>query len=145
MKLHELKPSSTARKRVGRGIGSGHGKTSGRGTKGQRSRTGSGVKPTFEGGQNALIHRLPKLPGFTSKHPASQIVFTDQLNRFKAQQTITASTLKQAGLIRDDKQPVKLLKRGELTLGVNLALAASRGAQTVVEAAGGSVKTDKKS
>ena len=104
------------RKRVGRGIDSGHGKTSTRGQKGQRARTGSRKRPGFEGGRNPLIRALPKR-GFRRKAglPAPhQIVNIDQLNQFAEGQKITPEQLKAAGLISDARQAVKLLGDGEL-------------------------------
>ena len=81
MKYNELQPvRNKSPKRVGRGIAAGQGKTAGRGTKGQGSRTGSSKRPGFEGGQNPLMQRLPKLHGFTSKRVKAENVFTDQLN-----------------------------------------------------------------
>lgn len=142
MKYHQLdKPKKQHRKRVGRGIGSGYGKTAGRGTKGQNARTGGGVRPGFEGGQNPLSKRLPKVRGANSRHYRKdriQLVHTDQLNRFKAGSKIDRPTLVEAGLIKDQKQPVKLLKRGELEKAVTVSLdAASASAASSVEASGG--------
>lgn len=121
MKYNELNlPAKKDRKRVGRGIGSGYGKTAGRGTKGQNSRTGGGVRPGFEGGQNPLLQRIPKLRGFTSRNPKAQVVHTDQLNVFKSGATVSPQTLLDAGLISDVKVPVKVLLRGKLEHTVKL-------------------------
>ena len=139
MKVHELEIRSKKNaKRVGRGIGSGKGKTAGRGTKGQLSRSGGNLPPHFEGGQNPLVHRIPKQRGFKSLRPRMQIIHTDQLNRFKANQTVGQSELANAGLIRTVKVPTKLLKRGELSkpLILNIKIA-SAAAQKVLESAGG--------
>ncbi len=86
MKYNELQTSKPkSARRLGRGISAGQGKTAGRGTKGQRSRTGSKRRPGFEGGQNPLMQRLPKLPGFRSIRPKSELVYTGQLNQFSGQ------------------------------------------------------------
>src|SRR5687767_3074169 len=114
MKINQLslKPARGT-KRKGRGIGSGQGKTAGRGTKGQNARTGGGVRPGFEGGQNPLMHRIPKQRGFKSLGTKAQVIHTDQLNQFSAR--VGLDELLAAGLISDSRLPVKLLKRGELT------------------------------
>src|SRR5438270_11023419 len=111
MKIHELNVASGEnRKRIGRGIGSGKGKTAGRGTKGQNSRTGGGVRPGFEGGQNPLAKRLPKSRGFKSLNPTNyQVVNIGDLGVFKAGATVDSEGLKKASLISSVKQPVKLL------------------------------------
>ncbi|MBI4101032.1 50S ribosomal protein L15 [Candidatus Microgenomates bacterium] len=142
MKLHELKVQArVSRKRVGRGISSGQGKTAGRGTKGQRARAGGRPRPGFEGGQNPLIHRLPKQKGFTSHRVAHQIIHTDQLNRFDNGQQVTANSLKQAGLIRRIDPPIKLLLRGKLTKSLKIELnGVSAAARKMVEAQGGTIK-----
>src|ERR1700722_20231194 len=99
MKFNELKTASNHQaRRVGRGIAAGQGKTAGRGTKGQMSRTGSHKRPGFEGGQNPLMQRLPKLHGFRSLSTRAEVVYTSQLEQFSGQ-TVTASTLAEAGLI----------------------------------------------
>ncbi len=117
MKIHELKlGSQTDKKRVGRGIGSGYGKTAGRGTKGQNARTGGGVRPGFEGGQNPLAKRLPKKRGLASLNPTNyQVVNLIQLENFKAGGKITLEDLAQAGLVKKANTPVKLLGSGTLT------------------------------
>jgi large subunit ribosomal protein L15 len=98
MKYHELKVASKkSSKRVGRGISAGQGKTAGRGTKGQSSRTGGRVRPGFEGGQNPLYQRLPKLPGFTSHRPKTENVYTGQLDEFSSK-TVDNFTVANAGL-----------------------------------------------
>jgi large subunit ribosomal protein L15 len=143
MKIHELTlTKKTDRKRVGRGIGSGYGKTAGRGTKGQNSRTGGGVRPGFEGGQNPLAKRLPKARGFKSLNPTIyQVINTGELSGFKAGATVDAAALRKAGLIRSVDKPVKLLAHGELTHKLTIkAQAASRTAKAAVEAAGGTVE-----
>jgi large subunit ribosomal protein L15 len=137
MKYHELqvvKPK--AGKRVGRGIAAGQGKTAGRGTKGQGSRTGSSAKPGFIGGSTPLMIQLPKLPGFKSKRTPACNVYTGQLNAFKG--TVDNAVLAEAGLIANGFTRVKLIAKGELTtkLTVNLQ-GASASAVAAIEAAGG--------
>ena len=132
------------RKRVGRGIGSGHGKTSTRGQKGQRARTGSGKRPGFEGGRNPLIRRLPKR-GFrqkaTGRRSPLAIVNVDQLNRFDAGARITPVQLKEAGLIDDLSLGVKLLGDGALTKRITVAIhRASESAKAKIEQAGGTIE-----
>jgi large subunit ribosomal protein L15 len=143
MKIHELNVTPTTdRKRVGRGIGSGTGKTAGRGTKGQNARTGGGVRPGFEGGQNPLAKRLPKKRGFSAVNRLEyQIVNLSSLSRLGSATVVDASVLKGAGLISSATRPVKLLANGEtsakLTLKVN---AASASAKAAIEKAGGTVE-----
>lgn len=141
MKVHELNLTATAdRKRVGRGIGSGYGKTAGRGTKGQKARTGGNIRPGFEGGQNPLAKRLPKKRGFTALNPTIyQVVNLDQLGRFKAGATIDAAVLAEAGLIKHLDRRVKVLAQGELTVALTIKVqAASQAAQDAITGAGGS-------
>src|SRR6476469_9971868 len=115
MKFNELQlTKNKSNKRVGRGIAAGQGKTAGRGTKGQKARTGATRKPGFEGGQNPLMQRLPKLPGFRSHRAKAEIVFTGQLEKL-AGSTIDATALAAAGLISSPHVKVKLLTKGELT------------------------------
>lgn len=139
MKFNELQ-TTRARKatRVGRGISAGKGKTAGRGTKGQRSRAGSGKKPGFEGGQNPIMQRLPKLPGFRSLRTPAETVYTGQLEAF-AGKKVTTTVLAEAGLITNPYVVVKLIVQGELTKKVDVELQnASLRAIEAVEAAGGS-------
>ena len=139
MKFNELRATKnkTAR-RVGRGIAAGQGKTAGRGTKGQGSRTGSSAKPGFEGGQNPLMQRLPKLPGFRSHKIKSENVHTNQLEQF-AGKTVDTALLAENKLISNAFVVVKLLKKGELTKKVTVKLqAASDSAVGAIEAVGGS-------
>jgi large subunit ribosomal protein L15 len=131
------------RKRVGRGIGSGHGKTSTRGQKGQRARTGSGKKPGFEGSRSPLIRRVPKR-GFRVKATGHEtpraILNIDQLNRFSDGEQVTPERLQEAGLIRDAQHTVKLLGDGALTRRLTVTIDhASQSARAKVEGAGGSV------
>lgn len=118
MKLEDLKPprgSRKSRKRVGCGPGSGHGKTAGRGTKGQKSRSGARISPWFEGGQMPLQRRIPKR-GFRSPfRKVYQIVNVGALNKFETTSVVDAKALREAGLIKKSRLPVKILGGGELT------------------------------
>lgn len=144
MKLHELRPaegSTFARKRVGRGTGSGMGKTSTMGHKGQKARSGS-KKNGFEGGQMPLARRLPKR-GFTSIFAKEYtIINVAELNRFEDGTVITAQMLKEAGVIsKIEKDGLKVLGRGELTKRLDVKAAKfSETAQKAIEAAGGTVE-----
>lgn len=141
MKLHELSPapgSRKTRKRIGRGIGSGTGKTSGRGHKGQNSRSGGGVRPGFEGGQNPLYRRLPRR-GFTNIHRREYaIVNLDQLGKFEEGTEVTPELLQESGIVKNPKFGIKVLGDGELT--VQLTVKANKFSQSAVDkiqAAGG--------
>ncbi|EAF9639271.1 50S ribosomal protein L15 [Listeria monocytogenes] len=141
MKLHELKPSEGSRKernRVGRGTGSGNGKTSGRGHKGQKARSGGGVRLGFEGGQLPLFRRIPKR-GFTNiNRKEFAIVNLDVLNRFEDGTEVTPKLLVETGIIRNEKSGIKILSNGniekKLTVKANKFSAAAKEA---IEAAGG--------
>lgn len=139
MKYNEL--TTTKRqspKRVGRGIAAGQGKTAGRGTKGQNSRTGSSKKPGFEGGQNPLMQRLPKLRGFKSHAIAMETVYTRQLNDIKTK-IADGQTLAAEGLVSSPYVRIKLIGQGELTKPLTVKLqSASGSAIEAVQAAGGS-------
>jgi large subunit ribosomal protein L15 len=140
MKYSDLNLSQAKRgKRVGRGISAGQGKTAGRGTKGQKSRAGSTKRPGFEGGQNPLMQRLPKLRGFSSKIAKAETVYTGELNRLGAK--VDNQSLFEAGLITSPFNRVKLVTKGELTkkLTVNLQ-AASQSAIKAIEKNQGSFK-----
>jgi large subunit ribosomal protein L15 len=117
MKLHELRPAPGAKKRetrVGRGIGSGIGKTSGRGHKGQKARSGGGKGPGFEGGQTPLYRRLPKR-GFKNIFKVEYtVVNVGALNGFQDGATVTPESLSEAGIISGLKQPIKILGDGKL-------------------------------
>lgn len=141
MKLHELKPaegSRKERKRVGRGTSSGWGKTAGRGHKGQKARSGGGVRPGFEGGQNPLYRRLPKR-GFTNPNRVEYAeVNLDKLIRFEANTEITPELLLETGVISSLKDGVKILGNGELTVALTVkANKFSQSAVEKIEAAGG--------
>ncbi len=118
MKLHELRPAKGAkkkRKRVGRGIAAGQGKTAGRGTKGQNARTGGGVRPYFEGGQLPLVQRLPHKRGFTNIFKVHYTpVNLDRLDDFAAGDEVSPVTLTEAGIIKSPRESVVILGRGEL-------------------------------
>jgi large subunit ribosomal protein L15 len=142
MELNKLKPgegAKKARRRVGRGIGSGLGKTAGRGHKGQKSRAGGFHKVGFEGGQMPLQRRLPKR-GFKSPHVKYNAEVTlAALERLGAAE-VDLLTLKQAKLVSELVKNVKVIKSGELTIKVALnGIAATAGAKAAIEAAGGSV------
>ncbi|KKQ94617.1 MAG: 50S ribosomal protein L15 [candidate division CPR2 bacterium GW2011_GWC2_39_10] len=114
MKLHEITQKVGKKsKRIGRGIGSGRGKTAGRGTKGQNSRTGGGVRPGFEGGQTPLIRRIPKLKGFKSRNPKAKVINLDDLNKLSDGAKINDGTLVASGLILKG-QKYKILNSGNL-------------------------------
>ncbi len=144
MRLNTLKPAKGARRervRVGRGIGSGLGKTAGRGHKGQYARTGGGkVKAGFEGGQMPLHRRLPKV-GFRSKMARdSQEVLLYRLASIKGD-TIDLAALREAGLVGARARRVKIVKKGEINRAVKLSgVLATAGAKAAIEAAGGSVE-----
>ena len=139
--LHDLSPSTGShrdRKRVGRGPGSGTGKTAGRGHKGQKSRSGGRVHPRFEGGQMPLVRRIPKR-GFTPRNRVEyRAVNVRDLDRFDGE--VTVDGLKDAGLVRSTRKPVKILGQGEIGKALSVeAHAFSKSAQEKIEAAGGSV------
>jgi large subunit ribosomal protein L15 len=144
MKLHELsytEGSKNARKRVGRGIGSGLGKTCGKGHKGQKSRSGSGIHPWAEGGQMPLYRRLPKR-GFTSIFKKEyELVNLDRLEeRFDDGTEITIELLQEANLVKKLKDGVKILGRGEITKKFHVhAHLFSKAAEEKIKAAGGEV------
>ena len=141
MKLHELSPapgSNKQRTRVGRGLGSGIGKTSGRGQKGQNSRTGGGVRPGFEGGQMPLYRRLPKR-GFHNKWSVEfAVVNIADLERFEAGAIVNPVTLIEAGILKNVKDGVKILGNGDLTKALTVKVQAfSKTALEKINAAGG--------
>ena len=141
MKLHELKPAEGSRKprrRVGRGIGSGMGKTSTRGTKGQFSRTGGGTRPGFEGGQMPLYRRLPKR-GFKNTFAKKYAeVNVEQLNCFDNGAVVDPAALIKAGILKNVLDGVRVLGNGELTKSLTVqAQGFTKSAQQKIEAAGG--------
>lgn len=146
MKLHELRPAKGAkkeRKRVGRGDSSGYGKTAGRGTKGQKSRSGGNVPPYFEGGQLPLVRRLPHKRGFVNIFKIRfSTVNLDRLNeRFDGGDEVTPATLTQVGLVKSPRERVKVLGRGTLEKPLTVrAHGFSASARAKIEAVGGSVE-----
>jgi large subunit ribosomal protein L15 len=139
---HTLKPaagSKHSRKRVGRGDGSGHGTYSGRGLKGQKSRSGGGTRLSFEGGQLPLVKRLPRLRGFLNRFKTVySVVNVGKLNVFEANVEITPQVLLEAGLIKSAKQAVKILGDGEIDRPLVVkANKFSSAAKLKIEAAGG--------
>ena len=145
MDLTNIKPPKGAtrtKKRLGIGPGSGTGKTSGKGHKGQNSRSGGGVKPWFEGGQMPLQQRLPKV-GFTSSRPENQVVNVKDLDRKGLKGAVTPDSLKQAGLIGSASRPVKILGVGELKEALQISgIAVSKSAAEKITAAGGTVAAE---
>jgi large subunit ribosomal protein L15 len=147
MKLHDLKPNEGAkknRKRVGRGIAAGQGKTAGRGTKGQGARAGEGGHLYRQGGNLPFFRRLPFVrgKGFTPLHRVEyNEINLDQLAGFPADSEITPEVLQEARMLRDPDNPVVVLGRGELKVALKVrAHRVSKGAQSKIEAAGGSVE-----
>lgn len=147
MKLHDLKPQAGAkkeRKRVGRGIAAGQGKTAGRGTKGQGARSGGGTRLYHQGGNLPFFRRLPFIrgKGFT---PINRVEYNEvnlyQLSQFPSGSEITPETLAQARLLRDERNPVAILGDGELNTALKVKVhRVSKGARAKIEAAGGSVE-----
>lgn len=141
MKLHELSSalgSRKERKRVGRGTSSGTGKTSGRGHKGQNARSGGGVRPGFEGGQNPLYRRLPKRGFVNPTRKEYAVVNIEDLNRFAEGTEVTPAFLMENGIVKNAKSGIKILGNGEVT--VKLTVKANKFSQSAVEkieAAGG--------
>jgi large subunit ribosomal protein L15 len=144
MKLGALKPpegSKRRKKRVGRGIGSGHGKTACRGTKGQRSRSGKGIRPGFEGGQMPLQRRVPKR-GFTNIFKKKfALVNLRDLNRFEANSIVDVKTLRKAGLVKKVHDGVKILGKGRITVPLTLRVhRVTKGATEKILAAEGRIE-----
>lgn len=143
MRLNELKPAAGAKKarmRVGRGIGSGKGKTAGRGHKGQKARSGGFHKVGFEGGQMPIQRRLPKR-GFTSRSRDDVVeVRLSALNKVEGAE-VDLPALKKAGVVANKAIAAKVILAGEITRGVKLrGIAVTKGARAAIEAAGGSVE-----
>ena len=146
MKLHELSPpkgSNTSRKRKGRGVGSGRGKTAGRGTKGQNSRTGGGVRPGFEGGQMPLHRRLPKR-GFANIFKKKIItVNIRDLYRFESGTLVDEAALVRVGLVKGRRDGIKLLSNGDIAYPLTIRLnRVSRTAREKIEAVGGTFEAE---
>ena len=142
MKLHNLRPAEggevKSKKRLGRGIGSGLGKTSGKGHKGQNARSGGGVRPGFEGGQMPLFRRLPKR-GFTNVFKKEyDVVNVSDLSKFEDGAEVSVEALIEAGIVKNPRDGVKILGNGELTKKLNVkANAFSASAKEKIEALGG--------
>jgi len=145
MKQHDLAPPYGARhrrKRVGRGDGSGHGSYSGRGVKGQKSRSGGGVRLSFEGGQNPLVKRLPHTRGFTNPFRIEYtVVNVANLDRFSENAQVTPRELQESGLVRNLRHPIKVLGTGMLTKPLTVkAHKFSNSAREKIVAAGGHIE-----
>lgn len=144
MKLHELQQTEGSRKvrnRVGRGSSSGNGKTSGRGHKGQKARSGGGVRLGFEGGQQPLFRRIPKR-GFTNiNRKEYAVVNLDTLNRFEEGTEVTPALLVESGVVRNEKSGIKVLAKGAVEKKLTVkAHKFSDAAKEAIEAAGGTVE-----
>ncbi|MCK5783613.1 MAG: 50S ribosomal protein L15 [Desulfobacterales bacterium] len=144
MKLNELSPaegSRSSRKRLGRGVGSGWGKTAGRGSKGHRSRSGGGVRPGFEGGQMPLHRRLPKR-GFANIFKKKIVILNiADLKRFESGSIVDEATLLSVGMAKGVYDAIKLLGNGDIDYPITVKVnAASKSAIDKIEAAGGKVE-----
>ena len=143
MRLNTLKPaagSKSAAKRVGRGIGSGLGKTAGRGHKGQKSRTGGGIRPGFEGGQQPLQMRLPKFGFNSAKARITAEVTLSELAKVEAD-VIDVQALKDADIIKESTQRAKVMLSGEISKAVTVkGIGVTKGARAAIEAAGGKIE-----
>ncbi len=144
MKLNELAPAKGSRKaprRLGRGVGSGRGKTAGRGTKGYNSRSGGGVRPGYEGGQMPLQRRLPKR-GFTNIFRKKvAIINIRDLARFESGSVVDEAALVAAGLVKGRREAIKLLAQGDINQALDVKVNhISKKAQEKIEAAGGTVE-----
>ncbi len=145
MELHDLKPaegSTRDRKRVGRGHGSGHVKTAGRGTKGQKSRSGGRTRPGFEGGQNPIYQRMPYKRGFKNYFKKEfEIINVGTISEFELESPVTPESLVERGLIRSTSVPLKILGEGELSGSLVVrAHKFSASARQKIEAAGGTAE-----
>ena len=144
MKLHELSPASKSRKvkrRLGRGVGSGRGKTAGRGSKGYNSRSGGGVRPGYEGGQMPIQRRLPKR-GFTNIfRKRIAVINVRDLSKFESGSLVDKTAVAKAGLIKGKSNSIKLLGNGQINVALNVRLNhVSKSAREKIKAAGGSVE-----
>jgi large subunit ribosomal protein L15 len=142
MKLHDLAPPDGAhrkRRRIGRGLGSGRGTTAGKGTKGQKARAGGGVSPYFEGGQLPLVKKLPYRRGFRNVNRVEyQPINLQDLERFAAGSSVDVAALVAAGLLKSERERVKVLGTGELDRALTVtAHRFSASAREKIEAAGG--------
>ena len=144
MKLHELSPPSRSRKvsrRLGRGVGTGRGKTAGRGTKGYNSRSGGGVRPGYEGGQMPIQRRLPKRGLTNIFRKKIAVINIRDLLTLKSGSLVDEAALVKAGLVKGKKDGIKLLGQGDISIALNVKLShVSKSAREKIEAAGGSVE-----
>ncbi len=144
MKLHELKHAEGAKRntyRKGRGVGSGNGKNAGSGHKGQNSRSGGGVRPGFEGGQNPLFRRLPKFGFKNGGRTEYAVVNLSSLNRFEDGTVVTPTMLVECGLVKKELDGIKILGNGELTKKLTVqANKFSKSAKEAIEKLGGKVE-----
>lgn len=146
MEQNKLKPASGAKhskKRVGRGLGSGHGTFSGRGCKGDKSRSGGSVRIGWEGGQNPIIQRLPRKRGFTNIFKTEySIINIGSLNVFEANTEVIPETMLKAGLIKTLNKPVKILANGEIDRPLVIKVSKfSSSAEKKITAAGGRIES----
>ncbi|MBC2709699.1 MAG: 50S ribosomal protein L15 [Desulfosarcina sp.] len=144
MKLSDLAPEKgqrKTRKRLGRGVGSGSGKTAGRGNKGQNCRSGGGVRPGYEGGQMPIHRRLPKRGFKNHFKKVFAIVNVQDLNRFEAQSVVDEVALIKSGLVKGDRDGIKMLGKGEVQVPVTVRInKLSESARQKIEAAGGKIE-----
>lgn len=144
MKLHTLKPAEGSRQernRVGRGQGSGNGKTAGRGSKGQKQRSGGGVRLGFEGGQTPLFRRIPKRGFNNINRKDYAVVNLETLNRFEDGTTVTPSLLVESGIVKKELSGIKILGEGKLERKLTVQAAKfSKAAEEAITAAGGSIE-----
>ncbi len=144
MKLNELSPETGAqkkRKRIGRGVASGAGKTAGRGSKGQNARSGGGVRPGYEGGQMPIHRRLPKRGFKNHFKKVFAIVNVQDLNRFDADTVVDEVALIKSGLVKGDRDGIKLLGKGDVQVPVTVRInRISESARQKIEAAGGKIE-----
>lgn len=144
MRLHQLSPKPTSKKRprrIGRGISAGQGASGGFGMRGQKSRSGTGTKPGFEGGQMPLYRRVPKLKHFTViNRKEYTIINVEKLANLAPNTEVTLESLMAVGIITTNDGPLKILGNGDLGVALNVKAAAwSKSAQTKIEAAGGTI------
>ena len=144
MRLDHLAPEigqRKSKKRVGRGVGSGSGKTAGKGSKGQNARSGGGVRPGYEGGQMPIHRRLPKRGFKNHFKKVYALVNVQDLNRFTDQEVVDEVALIRSGLVKGDRDGIKILGKGELQVALTLRVNnISAGAREKIEAAGGKIE-----
>ncbi|BAZ13986.1 ribosomal protein L15 [Calothrix sp. NIES-4071] len=143
MRLNDLKPqvgSKQRKRRLGRGVSAGQGASAGKGMRGQNARSGGGTRPGFEGGQQPLYRRLPKLKGFPlAPRKEYTTINVEKLASLPANTEVTLESLKEAGILTSGKAPLKILGNGELGVALQVKAAAFTGsARSKIEAAGGS-------